>query len=483
VNILSIDFDILFERVSEYKRLGLNPLALATGCAVKVDLVRVVYPALRDLREELEREGLEIAPREDADIIKGSSAEIFRRIYSLDPSENIDSRDVANIDPDTATVVIQIYQRYADKPEMFAKLIEPVYRGVAKASSYIKRKIRLGKGHSIVTPFQEDQFALFDFIKTERKDSDVYTAVNNDTIHIIDPTEPPGDPRQVYGALSNSLNDLFVLGVYKNIKIAPVINAPDQDVLEKLYQNMRDFANRYGFKIIDVPRPSRGRLLLGATVVGEIDRRPPMFDDHVKDDMMIIVTRSFGELAPLNIYLASIIDQSIINDLEREGIDLSDLIKAKDHAYTTISTPNISAAKTIYKYLPEINEDPDPENHIMTTTDVTGPGIYVFVELAEKTKSIIELENIPLMFPKFSEFATKYFIMPNATAGTNGAFVIISHRNIAESLIKDLRREGLEPKIIGRILRTKVSEPRLRAPRDIIRYVADKKILSYIEIY
>lgn len=74
MNILSIDFDILFERVSEYKRLGLNPLALATGCAVKVDLVRVVYPALRDLREELEREGLEIAPREDADIIKGSSA-------------------------------------------------------------------------------------------------------------------------------------------------------------------------------------------------------------------------------------------------------------------------------------------------------------------------------------------------------------------------------------------------------------------------
>jgi len=118
-----------------------------------------------------------------------------------------------------------------------------------------------------------------------------------------------------------------------------VINAPDQDVLEKLYQNMRDFANRYGFKIIDVPRPSRGRLLLGATVVGEIDRRPPMFDDHVKDDMMIIVARPFGELAPLNIYLASIIDQSIINDLEREGIDLSDLIKAKDHAYTTISTP------------------------------------------------------------------------------------------------------------------------------------------------
>jgi len=125
VNILSIDFDILFERVSEYKRLGLNPLALATVCAVKVDLVRVVYPALRDLREELEREGLEIAPREDADIIKGSSAEIFRRIYSLDPSENIDSRDVADIDPDTATVVIQMYQRYADKPEMFAKLIEP----------------------------------------------------------------------------------------------------------------------------------------------------------------------------------------------------------------------------------------------------------------------------------------------------------------------------------------------------------------------
>jgi len=75
-----------YRGVEYYKKLGVNPLSLATGCAVKVDLERVVYPALEKLKPKLEARGFRIAPREDADIFpRREDVEVHRRIYTLGP--------------------------------------------------------------------------------------------------------------------------------------------------------------------------------------------------------------------------------------------------------------------------------------------------------------------------------------------------------------------------------------------------------------
>ncbi len=481
---MPISFSELQERVKEYKALGLNPLALATGCAVKVDLVRVVYPALKDLRQTLESEGLEIAPREDAEVIKGSGIEILRKYYPLgsEAEEYIyrDSKEIVSRSPTSIITVIQIYQRYADSPEAFAKLVKPLYLSIAKLSKYIGKKLRIGKGHSIITTFEEDQFASIDFISVREVRDDVFSALNNDTIHIIDPSKPPGEEGQVFGAMSNALNDIFVLGFHKNISIAPLINSPNDELTKILLNNIRLYANKNGFNVIDVPRAPRGRLLLGATVFGESDRKPPMFEELAQEGMKIIVTRPFGELAPLSIYVASIVDEGILGDLEREGISTEELIEAKEKAFNIIAKPNIEAAKVIYEYLPEYYEDPDPEIHIISTTDITGPGIFVFHELAEKLNAYIRIDDIPLLFPEFSRFATKYFIMPNATSGTNGAFIIVAHKNIADSIIDDLEKNGLEPHVVGEIVEVR-KRVGVKVPKILGSYVADKKLLSYFE--
>ncbi len=485
VSFIPISFNELQERVKEYKALGLNPLALATGCAVKVDLARVVYPALKDLRRTLESEGLEIAPREDAEVVRGSGIEIMRKYYPLgdEAEENVykDSEEIVSKSPTSMITVIQVYQRYADSPEAFAKLVKPLYLSIAKLSKYIRRKLRIGKGHSIITPFMEDQFASIDFIAVRESRDDVFSALNNDTIHIIDPSEPPGERRQVFGAISNALNDVFVLGFHKNISIAPLINSPNDELTKVLLNNMKLYASEYGFKVIDVPRAPRGRLLLGATVFGESDRKPPMFEELAQEGMKIIVTRPFGELAPLNVYIASIVDESILSDLKRAGISIEELIEAKERAFNTIARPNIEAAKTIYEYLPEYDEKPDPEKHIISTTDITGPGIFVFHELAEKLNAYIHLDEIPLLFPEFSRFATKYFIIPNATSGTNGAFVIVAHKNIADSIVDNLEKNGLEPHIVGEIVEVR-KRVGVKVPKILSSYVADKKLLSYFEL-
>ena len=168
-------FEEIIERIKYYRLLGLNPLALATGCAVKVDLLRVVYPALKSMRDTLKDTGLSIAPREDALIIPGYVDEVYRAVYPL--GVDVDVGGLGRFRRLYSTTVVQIYQRYADSPEGFISRILPVYRGLARSGL----NIVIGKGHSIITPFPEDEFALFDFIPPPNGGSG-FTAINNDTI-------------------------------------------------------------------------------------------------------------------------------------------------------------------------------------------------------------------------------------------------------------------------------------------------------------
>jgi selenophosphate synthase len=470
-------FEEITERIQYYKKLGLNPLALATGCAVKVDLLRVVYPAIRMIREELKGSKLSIAPREDALIISGNVDEIHRRIYSLGDDKDISSEDLESVSRGRnlyAVTLVQIYQRYADSPEGFLEKIAPIYKKLSSSGI----SITIGKGHSILTPFLEDEFILFDFIPYSSGEG--ITAINNDTIHIVDPSQEPGEIMQVSGAISNAFNDIFVLGVHKKLRMVPVLNAPTEELLDKLWKNAKQFASQYNIEIVYEEQPKMGRLLMGATVMGYSDKMPPVAEDRVVPGMNLVITRPMGELAPINLYLSSIIDESLVKDLERYDISFEEVEKAKNKAIELISKPNIEAAIAIYKYLPDISEPFREDEHIAVTTDVTGPGIFVVKELAERTNTKIKLYKIPLLFPEISRIATKLYIIPNSTSGTNGPFIMITPSNIVDDLVKELKSRGLEPIVMGEVIEK--GEPEVIAPKELREYVADQKVLSQFKL-
>ena len=468
----------LKEMVKRYEDLGLNPLSLATGCAVKVDLLRVVYPALRRINKEIGEKGLRILPREDADIIpaRDDGVEIYRRIYRLGAQTDINQDEITRLKPNRCIVLVQIYQRYADDPDKFRELIEPVYLKLASTNL----DLYLGKGHSIATPFENDDFILIDFLKVYSNKKNIYSIVNNDTIHIVDPTSPPSDFRQVAGAISNALNDVFILGGYRNIKIAPVINAPNEDLRNNLWESVASYCRKYGFELLDVEQPNKGRLLLGATVIAYTEKEPPVFYDKVKPGMKIVASRPFGELAPINVYLASILNKNIYNELEKLGYDLSTLEKNKDMIFDLISRPNIGIAKVISKYLPDVGEEYSPEENILACTDVTGPGIYVLYELAERLNARIDIDVIPLLHPFYSKFATKNYLMLNSTAGTNGSHIMVVPSTIVEDLIGNLKRSGFQPYVIGEI--KEIGKVELRVGKEIKNYISDKRILNKLTI-
>ena len=247
-----------------------------------------------------------------------------------------------------------------------------------------------------------------------------------------------------------------------------------------MWRNAEEFAKKIGAEILDVEQPGKGRLLIGATVLGDLDRHPPTFYSKAKPGMKLVATRPFGELAPINVYIAAVIDETVIHELEEVGITLEVLEKLKEDAVTKISTPNIQAAEVIYKYLPVTEEEFKTNEHIIATTDVTGPGIFVIRELAELMSAKIKLWDIPVLYPELSVYATKNYIIPNATAGTNGSFIVVVPDEVVDDFTNDLKSKGLQPVVFGEIM--DIGEPEVTVPSTIKKYVADVKILSKFKI-
>jgi selenophosphate synthase len=457
-------FEKFKENMEKYKSIGLNPLSLATGCAVKVDLIDIVYPALNMIRKDLEAMNIEILPREDADIfVSREEMEVKRVINS------------GEFGADRAISLIQVNQQTASSPESFARFLLKVYSSVKTG-----KRLIIGKGHSIVTTKNDGEVAVLDMIKLGGRKLNSYTAANNDTIQIVDPLEEPGSQMQTDVAISNSLNDLFTKGVYKDLVLIPLVDAPERKLKERILSNFYDYSRRYNIEVKEEIQPETNTLMIGATVIGKSDHELPVYYSEVRENMYVLVTRPVGELTPVNVYLWLLALPDLLEDLERRGISLRRLEEVKRRAIDYMKKPNIEVAEAIYNRLPEFGRSFDVKNHIAMTTDVTGPGIFVIKEFAEKAGVDIELFEVPVIDNDICEFATENFIIPNSTAGTNGATIIFATRKVTEDLMQELNKKGLEPKVIGKVL--KKGEGCVYAPRGILKLIHRENILKYFRV-
>ena len=464
-------------RVSDYKKLGLDPLRWVAGCAVKVDLTTVVYPALHMIKPELEKFGVTINRREDADIfpLRENEITVKRAIYDF-KEPRVDTRWLAELSPTRALSLVQVHQKHAGNPEEFGNQLTEVYKRLSQANI----RFTVGKGHSIISPYPDDEFALFEFIREGTGRSSGFILANNDTIQVIDPTDDPGSQSQAFVAISNALNDLISLGCFENLRAYPVYDAPIDEMVKAIEGNMRQFSQQYGVRIENTGPLGRGRLLIGASVFGDMYKQPPTHYDFVTTGMQILVTRAFGDLAPINTYLSCAADEDYLNKLEQSGHSLEDVRKAKESAIKTMMEPNIRIGQIINSLCPEFGGKFKENEHIAATGDLSGPGIYIFKELADIARAEVVLDIIPLSFPEYVGFATESYLMDNGTAGTNGAIAMIASEEVIESAKSSLEGQGYHPQIIGRIIGK--GEPKLIVPKEVKRFIASRSILNEMTI-
>ena len=466
-----------WDNVSKYREMGMDPLRWVAGCAVKVDLNTVVYPSLHNLKPSLKQMGISLGERVDADIfpLTENGPVITRRIYNPSNPE-IDLDDLKKINPKRAISLLQVFQKNAEKQEKFQALLNTLYSSISKSDVHFT----VGKGHSIITGFPEAEFALFDFISYEEGRSDGWCLSNNDTIQIIDPTADPSSEQQTNVAVSNSLNDLITLGCFEELKVLPVVDAPNQEIETQILKNMTSFATKYNIELIPAESPKRSKLLIGATLFGSLQKEPPTKLDLLDSDMKILVTRPFGDLAPINVFLSCVADDTFLKDLEATGYGLKDVQKAKDSVIKTMSEPNLKVAKIINKYLPDFGSDFNVQEHILATGDLSGPGIMIFKEHADNANVDISLDNLPLRYPEFVKYATENFLMDNATAGTNGAVAIIASSNIIGNIKTDLAKEGYDPRLVGTILGKGTGN--VRVGKNVKDMIASQALLDDLDI-
>ncbi|AKV75290.1 MULTISPECIES: SelD-related putative sulfur metabolism protein [Metallosphaera] len=444
--------------------MGLNPLSLATGCAVKVDLIDTVYPALEKLKDKLRENNIEVMPREDTDIFVSRESEVIKRVING-----------GEFDADRAVSLIQVNQETAGNPEKFANFLLKIYTSVKT-----RRRLVVGKGHSIVTTNPKAEVGVLDLIKLDGKALNSYTLANNDTIQIVDPLDDPGSQMQVDVGISNSLNDLFTKGAFQELRMIPVADAPDPELKETLMRNFESFSKRYGVELLQDIQPQTGTLMIGATVIGKSDHELPVFYSRVDENMEILVTRPVGELTPINVHMWLLTVPELLETLEERGITLQRVEEAKKRALDYMTKPNFATAKVIYEHLPEFGKEFDPKAHIAMTTDVTGPGIFVIKEFADKASVDVELYNVPVIDREINEFATENFIIPNSTAGTNGAIVMFASRKVIDDVAQSLSRAGLEPSVIGRVIGK--GNGTVYVKREVCKLIHRENILKYFKV-
>jgi selenophosphate synthase len=443
-----------------FTRLGLDPHRLACGCAVKTDVRRVVYPAIQQLRPYLAHWGISIASREDADITElCDSPQIQRLMLSFHPHPEPSpfkgegwvrvgrTKPLWDEGPVSLRAITLTSVYRASTPDILAERWLRVYQKLAA----LGLQFIVGKGHTIEADAPEHEFVLFDLFQGASNGSKLrgYMVSNNDTIQLIDPTIDPGAFQQTAIALANALNDLFALGAVNNIKILPVIAAPTTELLHTIQENIRAFSSQYSFEVLEQEPVSHETLLLGATVIGQTDHQPPVFYDRLQPGDQILVHRTFGDLVPINLYIESL----VMGDgyLKNVELDNEEVHRAKETIVEIMARPNLAVGRLIYQYSPAVGEPFDPQRHIKITGDLSGPGIDIFREFAEKACVNMRLEKIPLAFEHLARVATQQYILPNSTAGTNGALAVIATPAVIEHFAIDLERLGYSPQVIGSV--------------------------------
>lgn len=460
------------ERVKLYREAGIALESLSLGCSVKVDLYNVLYPALQLLKDEVRKLNLIIAPREDAAIMPGQYAEL-RRLFLDVENPTVGQEFVEKFAPTVAIVLVQLYMGKAGTPEVFARYVANLYKALGSS----RHRLWLGKGHSIVSTKRGSEFFMVDFLKTDGGEG--YVVANNDTIQVVDPSEDFDSPLQVAVAINNALNDIYVKGAHRDVYIAPVYDAPPQ-YYSSLEARVREHVSTLG-RYVEAPQPRRGYLLVGATTYATLDREPPLFYDKVSRDFVVLVTRPFGELAYFTTYVAIHTDEGLYKKFEREVTPVEEFEREKKKVLEVMATPNVEVARVIYDYLPDLGKPFDPQAHIAATIDVSGPGIFVFKEVAERAGIDIKLTDVPLMSHKVSKFAAENYIMPDATAGTNGAVAIFVHKRVAEEILDRLAKiRHLKPMAIGEIVGR--GGGRLAVPEETLVYISSQKLREKLAV-
>jgi selenophosphate synthase len=429
------------EEILRELRTGRKPQEMVClGCAAKVELVSTVYPVLREVSAWLrEKTRIRLQPRDDVYYF-GTDGDVRvdrarYRVSDLVEGRNRQvTRDIQTHRPDGIVVLANFT---AMNPSVGRERMRRALLGYYEAAARADHPFTVGKGHTIqIAKTEEQEYMVVDYFRSSG--STYHGVANNDTISNIDPNLQYASWISVFVAMNNALNDLFLCGVYRNLKILPTVDArepSDAPAIRDALRRYRDHLGAVGIELVEQEPLGFGTKSMGATVYGTTSREIPI-NQQLVPGQWLIATRPIGDLAPLTEYL--------IQQMLEEGVGHLEPLRLR--VLEAMLTPNVEASRIIESRLPRKGDPFDANKHVTAARDMTGPGILAVEELAEDSGVKIYLDEIRL-----HDDMVAGVDMPNPTSGTNGAIILAAQPDVARSIMRDLEEAGYAPWVIGRV--------------------------------
>jgi selenophosphate synthase len=454
---LSEDF---WKNIMEYKQLGFDPLRWIPTCSNQVDN-DILQASLKEIKRSTIK--LELDWFDSFYYMDGKIPELTRRVYC-----NLDSPAIENeAEIKRALLTFRIHTEIGSDSVLLFEII----RRFLKSFHFkvISKKIVMS-----LTTNKKSQFALLDYIKLSRGNKVGYTSANNSTTQITDPTLSPESEIHSNIALTMAMENLNLLGCTSGFRLFPIYDAPTESLLDTIRKNLDAFTSRYNLAMDDYSSVKVDSLFFGATAIANTLKEQPIKYDQVEEGMQIIISNKLGTLPAMGIYILAQMDEERISMFENNNISLDSLTTAKDEVLKSLSEPHFSLGKIISKYCPDFGTPYDKNSHIPAVYPIITDGIFAVAKLARLLNAQIVINNLPIKFDEIARFATKEFLVENATAASIGCHMIVATNDVANLIMEDLRKHNFEPSIIGFI--AKKDGPGLRIEADIDKYVSKTKL-------
>jgi hypothetical protein len=444
-----------WQKIEEYRKLGFDPLRWVATGSNEIDIWTLNHAV-----KEMKRSSIKLDTNwyDAFHYADGKAPDLTRRVFSIrDPAvEN-------EVELKHALAVFRGHKEIENDPSLFIGILNNFFRN-------FRCKVAISKTTFAVTEHRDAQFALLDYIGLHRGDKVGFTAADNATAHVIDPTLEPDSELHTDIPMTRCIDHLNLIGCTSGFNLYPIYDSPHEYTLDTIGKNLDAFTSRYNLKMDDYSSLKMGKLFFGATGIANTFKELPTNYDQIEETMQIIITNPLGSLMALSLFVLAKIDEKIISKLETKGVNKQDLVSAKDECMKNLSEPHFSLGKIVSKYCPNFGESLQKNDNIIAVHPLGSDGILGLWKLARVSNCHLVVNDIPMMFEEIARLASSEALVANPTAAMNGCHTIVATKDITSTVLDELRKHNFRATVIGFV--TRKGEPNVTFGNNVKEHFA-----------
>ncbi len=452
-----------WQKIEEYRKLGFDPLRWVATGSNEID-----NWTLNHAVKEMKRSSIKLDTNwyDAFHYADGKAPDLTRRVFSIrDPAvEN-------EVELKHALAMFRVHKEIENDPSLFTGILNNFFRN-------FRCKVAISKTTFAVTEHRDAQFALLDYIGLHRGDKVGFTAADNATAHVIDPTLEPDSELHTDIPMTRCIDHLNLIGCTSGFNLYPIYDSPHEYTLDTIGKNLDAYTSRYNLKMDDYSSLKMGKLFFGATGIANTFKELPTNYDQIEETMQIIITNPLGSLMALSLFVIAQIDEKIISKLETKGVNKQDLVSAKDECMKNLSEPHFSLGKIVSKYCPNFGESLQKNDNIIAVHPLGSDGILGLWKLARVSNCHLVVNDIPMMFEEIARLASSEALVTNPTAAMNGCHTIVATKDITNTVLDELRKHNFRATVIGFV--TRKGEPNVTFGNNVKEHFAANIGLSIL---